>query len=40
MIQDIDKIIEGNYWNYVHVIDKLTCDISMCIQMVTSEIIL
>ena len=36
MIQDIDKIIEGNYWKYV--LRKLTCDISMCIQMVTSEI--
>ena len=33
---DIDKIIEGNYQNYV--IDKLTCEISMCNQMVTSEI--
>ena len=23
--KDIDKILEGNYWNYV--IDKLTCEI-------------
>ena len=22
---DIDKIVEGNYWNYI--INKLTCDI-------------
>ena len=34
--QNYIEIIEGNYQNYV--IDKLTCEISMCNQMVTSEI--
>ena len=34
--KDIDKVIAGNYRNYV--IDKFTCEISMCNQMVTSEI--